>query len=93
MKITLDEARRIAALAHLSMDDAALGRMAEEMTRILTFVDQLAEADTSGAAAAAEPLTPMRDDEPRPSLHRDLVARNAPDWVDGFFRVPKVIGE
>ena len=93
MKITVDEARRIAALAHLSMDDVALGRMAEEMTRILSFVDQLAEADTSAAAAAPEPLTPMRDDEPRPSLDRELVARNAPDWADGFFRVPKVIGE
>ena len=93
MKITVDEARRIAALAHLSMDDSALGRMAEEMTRILSFVDQLAEADTSDVGAAAEPVTPMRDDEPRQSLDRELVARNAPDWSDGFFRVPKVIGE
>ena len=93
MKITVEEARRIAALAHLSMDDAALGRMAEEMTRILSFVDQLAEADTSGVAAAAEQPTPMRADEPRPSLDRDLVERNAPQWADGFFRVPKVIGE
>ena len=93
MKITVDEARRIAALAHLSLDDAALGRMAEEMTRILSFVDQLAEADTTGVTDAAEAVTPMRDDEPRPSLDRELVARNAPDWADGFFRVPKVIGE
>ncbi|MGZ7041317.1 MAG: Asp-tRNA(Asn)/Glu-tRNA(Gln) amidotransferase subunit GatC [Thermoanaerobaculia bacterium] len=93
MKITVDEARRIAALAHLSMDDAALGKMAEEMTRILTFVDQLASADTTGVVDEAEAVTPMREDEPRPSLDRDLVARNAPDWVDGFFRVPKVIGE
>ena len=82
MKITLDEARRIAALAHLSIDDAALSKMADEMTRILSYVDQLAEA-----------VTPMRDDVPRPSLDRDLVAKNAPDWSDGFFRVPKVIGE
>ncbi len=93
MRITIDEARRIAALAHLSMDDPALGKMAEEMTRILTFVDQLAEADTSGLAADTEAVTPTREDEPRPSLDRDLVARNAPDWADGFFRVPKVIGE
>jgi aspartyl-tRNA(Asn)/glutamyl-tRNA(Gln) amidotransferase subunit C len=93
VKITIDEARRIAALAHLSMDDAALGKMAEEMTRILSFVDQLAEADTSGVGEHAEGATPMRDDEPRPSIDRERVARNAPDWVDGFFRVPKVIGE
>lgn len=93
MKITLDEARRIAALAHLSIDDAGLSKMAAEMTRILSYVDQLAEADTAGLAADAEPVTPMRDDLPRPSLDRDLVAKNAPDWTDGFFRVPKVIGE
>jgi len=75
------------------MDDAALSKMAGEMTRILSYVDQLAEAQTGEASATAEPVTPMRDDEPRPSLDRALVAKNAPDWADGFFRVPKVIGE
>ena len=93
MKITIEEARRIAALAHLSMDDAALGKMAEEMTRILSYVDQLAEVDAGATAGIEGAVTPMRDDEPRPSLDRDRVARNAPDWADGFFRVPKVIGE
>jgi len=93
VKITVDEATRIAALAHLSMDDAALSKMAGEMTRILSYVDQLAEAKTGEAVAAVEPVTPMRDDEPRPSIDRELVAKNAPDWADGFFRVPKVIGE
>jgi aspartyl/glutamyl-tRNA(Asn/Gln) amidotransferase C subunit len=34
----------------------------------------------------------MRDDEPRPSISRDDVARNAPAWRDGLFVVPKVIG-
>jgi aspartyl/glutamyl-tRNA(Asn/Gln) amidotransferase C subunit len=34
----------------------------------------------------------MREDEPRPSIDRELVARNAPAWRDGFFVVPKVIG-
>ena len=93
MKITVDEARRIAALAHLSIDDAGLSKMAGEMTRILSYVDQLAEADTAGAGGAEEAVTPMRDDEPRPSIDRELVAKNAPDWAGGFFRVPKVIGE
>ena len=43
MKITRDEARRIAALAHLEFDDDALDRMAAEMTKILTYIDQLRE--------------------------------------------------
>lgn len=93
MKITTDEARRIAELGHLSLDAAGLEKMAAEMTRILSFVDQLAEVDTSAIDAVPEETTPMREDVPRPSLDRELVERNAPDWADGFFRVPKVIGE
>jgi aspartyl/glutamyl-tRNA(Asn/Gln) amidotransferase C subunit len=37
-------------------------------------------------------VTPMRADEPRASVDRELVAQNAPAWRDGFFVVPKVIG-
>jgi len=94
MKITRNEARRIADLAHLEFDDAALERMAAEMTKILTYIDQLREVDDAGKIAGA-PLreTPMRDDEVKPGVSRDDVARNAPLWRDGYFIVPKVIGE
>jgi len=94
MKITRDEARRIADLAHLEFDDAALERMAAEMTKILTYIDQLREVDVSqwGAGALAG-KTPLRDDEVKPGVSRDDVARNAPAWRDGYFIVPKVIGE
>ena len=117
MNIDREEARRVAGLAHLEFDDAGLDRMASEMTRILTYIDQLREAgdgssseflgvprsSSEGEEAAPEELrgtrgtggtgaTPLRDDEPRPSLDRDAVARNAPAWRDGLFVVPKVIG-
>jgi len=94
MKIDRDEARRIADLAHLEFEDAALDRMADEMTKILGYIDQLNEVDTSGfEERAADEATPMRADEPRPSLDREAVAKNAPNWKDGFFVVPKVIGD
>jgi aspartyl-tRNA(Asn)/glutamyl-tRNA(Gln) amidotransferase subunit C len=94
MKIDRDEARRIADLAHLEFDDAALDRMAGEMTKILGYIDQLREVDTTGfEESAGDEATPMRNDEPRPSLDREAVAANAPHWKDGFFVVPKVIGE
>lgn len=92
MKITRDEAARIAALAHLEFDEAGLDRMAGEMTKILSYIDQLAELDVSSVAAPIAPPTPMRDDEPHACVDRDAVARNAPAWSDGFFLVPKVIG-
>lgn len=94
MKIDRDEARRIADLAHLEFDDDALDRMAGEMTKILGYIDQLRDVDTAGFdESTANDVTPMRADEPRPSLDRDAVAANAPKWKDGFFVVPKVIGE
>ena len=91
MKITRDEARRIAALAHLQFDDDGLDRMAAEMTKILTYIDQLKEADVSGAPALAGGATPLRDDIVKPGVDRESVAKNAPTWRDGHFVVPKVI--
>jgi aspartyl-tRNA(Asn)/glutamyl-tRNA(Gln) amidotransferase subunit C len=94
MEITREEARRIAGLAHVEMDEPSLDRMAAEMTKILTYIDQLNEVDVSGFEdRPSSEATPMRDDVPHASLDRELVARNAPKWSDGFFVVPKVIGE
>ena len=92
MNIDRDEARRIAELAHLEFDDEGLDRMAAEMTKILTYIDQLREVDVEGFAERDAAVTPMREDEPRPSIDREDVARNAPAWRDGLFVVPKVIG-
>jgi aspartyl-tRNA(Asn)/glutamyl-tRNA(Gln) amidotransferase subunit C len=95
MKIDRIEAKRIADLAHLEFDDAGLERMAEEMTKILSYIDQLREVDVTGfEAIAAEEATPLRDDVPRPPVDRSSVAANAPAFSDdGHFIVPKVIGD
>ena len=92
MKIDRTEARRIATLAHLEFDDAGLDRMAAEMTAILEYIDQLKEVEVSAATIASQDATPLRDDEVRPSIDRALAEKNAPQWRDGHFVVPKVIG-
>ena len=95
MKITREQAKAIADLAHLAFDDAALDRMAAEMTKILTYIDQLAEVDGTPAFSPAglKPglPTPLRDDVVT-SQPVDP-SRNAPAWDSGHFVVPKVIGE
>ncbi|HEY5610122.1 MAG TPA: Asp-tRNA(Asn)/Glu-tRNA(Gln) amidotransferase subunit GatC [Thermoanaerobaculia bacterium] len=92
MKITLDEARRVAALAHLEFDDDALARMAEEMSKILDYIDQLREIplDDVHAPIAREP-TPMREDAVGSSTPIDEVERNAPAFAMRHFIVPKVV--
>lgn len=92
MNIDRDEARRVAELAHLEFDDAGLDRMATEMTKILTYIDQLREVDTAGFEERDVTVMPLREDEPRPSIDRERASGNAPAWRDGFFVVPKVIG-
>ncbi len=94
MKIDREEARRIAALAHLAFDEAGLDRMAGEMTRILEYIEMLRSADVSAAhaeSALPNPESALREDAAAPSLDRDAVKANAPAWSDGFFVVPPVI--
>jgi len=95
MKIDRDEAKRIATLAHLEFDDPALERMAGEMTKILSYIDQLREVDVAGFEwTDPADATPLRDDVPRSPVDRDAVAANAPSFSDdGHFIVPKVIGD
>lgn len=90
MKITREEARRIADLAHLEFDEPALDRMAAEMTKILGYIDQLKEAAEGGGPPPGSDTT-LREDVPRPGVEREVVEANAPAWDDGFFVVPKVI--
>jgi len=95
MKIDRDEARRIATLAHLEFDDTGLERMAAEMSRILEYIETLSAVDVGPALSRPGPAESrpyvLRDDEVRPSVDRDDVARNAPEWENGFFVVPAVI--
>lgn len=92
MQIDREEARRIAALARLDFDDAGLDRMAGEMTKILSYIDQLRDVDVA-AAGEASGATPLRPDVVREAAtDLERVATNAPSWRDGHFVVPQVIG-
>ena len=99
MSETRETVARIAKLARIDMDDAALDRLVPEFNAILGFVEQLGEVDTSGV----EPMTAvipntlrLRDDlvDADPLTGggvRDKVLANAPNAEHGFFAVPKVI--
>lgn len=93
MNIDREEARRIAELARIRLQAAELDRMAADMTAILSYVDQLKAVDLeeSQGEMTAEPA-PLRDDEPHTHLDTGTVASNAPEWRNGFFVVPRVIG-
>ncbi|NVD45439.1 Asp-tRNA(Asn)/Glu-tRNA(Gln) amidotransferase subunit GatC [Qipengyuania atrilutea] len=99
MSVDKPTVAKIASLARIEMDDAALERMVPELNNILGWIEQLGEVDTS----AVEPMTAvipntlrLREDEVNADPktggdRREDILANAPVAEHGFFGVPKVI--
>ena len=94
--MALDKATvaHIAALARIRLSEAELDSLADELSHILTWMEQLNEVDTSGVAPMASVMAaglPMREDEVTDGGRREEILANAPRTAHGFFVVPKVI--
>jgi aspartyl-tRNA(Asn)/glutamyl-tRNA(Gln) amidotransferase subunit C len=97
VKITEQEVRYVASLAHLELTDEEAQRMTRELDEILAYMDKLRELDTEQVEPMAQVLFPgaenatLREDEPQaPLAHEDALA-NAPLSGAGQFKVPRVI--
>lgn len=93
-KITTEEVRRIAALAHIGLTDDQIPHFATELDQIMGFVEQLAAVDVD-SIEPTDQVTGLvdvwRDDEVKPGLTHDDLKLNAPDWQDGQFKVKRVL--
>lgn len=92
--ISKAEVEEIAVLARLRLDEAEVERLRGELTAILGYAEKLQSLDTEGV----EPMThavpldcPLRPDEVGPSLSADEALADAPQRVDDFFAVPRII--
>lgn len=98
MKITEDEVRYVAGLAHLKLTEEELRRYTRELDQILLYMDKLNELDTTGVEPMAQVLydaeetATLRDDVEREPLGADAALANAPLAGAGYFKVPRVIG-
>lgn len=89
-----DEVERIAQLAHLTIASEDVPRFAEQLSAILEYAATIQRVDTAGVPPRAGVASlAWREDDPVPSLPRDLVLDEAPDAATdaGLFRVPKVL--
>lgn len=92
-RISLDEVRKVAGLARLSLSDDELVRMRGELDAILDSMAALTKLDVTGVPPTTlvlESGTPLRPDVPRTSLSRDEALRAAAKTEAGAFAVPKV---
>ena len=94
--MALDKATvaHIASLARIRLAEAELAPLANELSHILDWVEQLNEVETAGVppmASAAAARLPMRDDAVTDGGRRKAILGNAPRAARGFFTVPKVV--
>ena len=89
------EVERIASLARLVLTDAELDEMTSHLGRIVDYVEQLSELNTSDVepmAHALDLVNVFREDEPQPSLARADALANAPQSDGEYYLVPAVLG-
>ncbi len=96
MRITRAEVEHVARLARLELSEAEQATLTAQLDAILGYIAKLNELDTASVEPTSH-VIPMvnvfREDEVRPSLPRDEAMANAPDRVEEFFRVPRIIEE
>ena len=84
----------LAALSRLEFSPTEKTAIAEDLRRMIRFVEKLQELDTTGV----EPVLDMsdtsnsyREDIVQGQVSREAALQNAPSAESGFFTVPKVI--
>jgi aspartyl-tRNA(Asn)/glutamyl-tRNA(Gln) amidotransferase subunit C len=96
MALTLDQVRKIANLARLRLMVAEEERFAEQLGKVIDYIDQLERftpPETGEACApAAVAALPEAEDAVAPCLPREVFLANAPAAIDGFLLVPEVRG-
>jgi aspartyl-tRNA(Asn)/glutamyl-tRNA(Gln) amidotransferase subunit C len=93
--IERDEVLHVARLARLALSEQEIEAMRGELSAVLDNVAKIGELDlddvlpTSHVVGDEVPTQPaLRQDEPRPSLPREVALRNAPAVSGEGFLVP-----
>jgi aspartyl-tRNA(Asn)/glutamyl-tRNA(Gln) amidotransferase subunit C len=89
--IDREQVLHVARLARLELSDDEVEKMCGELSTILDHVERMNDLDLDGVEPTSHVVAlenVLRPDEPRPSWPRERVLDEAPDPVEGAFRVP-----
>lgn len=85
---------KVARLARIKMSDQELERYAPQLSGILQWVEQLGEVETENTEPLPSPVNidlRLRKDEVTDGGYADAVLTNAPEEMENFYVVPKVV--
>lgn len=94
MSLDRDTVRKIAFLSRIEVADDKLEPIAGQLSGILDWFEQLKEVDTDGVqpmSSVTDAVLRWREDVITDGGIREKVLANAPEAMDGFFTVPKVV--
>ena len=89
--IDREQVLHVAKLARLKLSEREVEKMTGELSGILEHVDRISKLDLEGVEPTSHVVeleNVLRADEPWESLPREVALANAPEPVDGAFRVP-----
>lgn len=96
MAITREDVVHVARLARLGLADPEIDTLVRDLGRILAYVDELSQVDTTGVPPTTSPWVnraPLRPDEETAGVDRDDALAEAPRHGDGTFAVPGFMDE
>ena len=95
MKIDKKTTLKIAKLTRVKIEDDEITELSSQLSSILDWVEQLNEVNTDNI----EPLSnvsiselPLRKDKETNENKSDDILSNAPEKLENYFVVPKVVG-
>ena len=90
--LSRDQVLHVARLARLQLTEDEIDRFAGELSKVLDYVETIEQLgnldDVPPTSHVISVENALRADEPRPSIPVEQALANAPDPVQGGFRVP-----
>jgi aspartyl-tRNA(Asn)/glutamyl-tRNA(Gln) amidotransferase subunit C len=93
MKLNDSQVLHVAKLARLALAPDEVATLQQQLSAILDAVDELAQVDTTEAAAAPPPegMAHLRDDVVQGEVGAKAALQNAPQARGTSFAIPKVL--
>ena len=95
-QITKAEVKKVAHLARLELNEDEINNHAEQLEKILEYIEQLEKINTEDVPCttrAIEVVNVCRKDEKKNSDCTEKLLELGPSIEDKYFKVPKIIDE
>jgi len=94
-ELSIQEVEKVAKLARLELNETEMKLYAGQLSSILEHIAQLERLDVEGVEPMAHPIplqNRLDDDVPGEPMPVEALLANAPEVVEPYISVPKVLG-